>query len=43
MADFSYFARKKYEFLPDVANKTITCYAFSVRSTNLESEKIVMN
>ena len=36
----SYLARTKYEFLPDVANKTVTCYTFSVRPTILESENL---
>ena len=39
LSDFFTFAMyKKCEFLTDVANKTITCYTFSVRSIILLSE-----
>ena len=37
---FSHLPCTRCEFLPDVANKTITCYTFSVRSIILLSENL---
>ena len=36
--NLSYLPRGKHEFLPDVANKTMACYIFSVRPTIPESK-----
>ena len=39
---FSHLPYTRCEFQPDVANKTITCYTFSVRSIILLSENFRM-
>ena len=38
--NFSYLPCTKYEYLSDLASKTMTCYTFSVTPTFLDSENL---